>query len=153
MKKKIGIVCIVLLQLIMSTSCDNNYDASISTKSTSMDNLLQFKAEGDSAILHFVTNKNGWWVSSYGTIINNDTILYKNGLQYDSPVPEGLTNMALDTVKGDFYTIIKRGLQKGTELFIQMDKNNSMYERNLYIYINRGTSGQQLIISQGQQGV
>lgn len=151
MKNKIEIVCIAMLQLILFISCDNYYGEYSSIKNADIDKTLQFNPEGDSVILNFGVNRDGWRVSSYATIINNDTMTYRNGLQYDFPVPEGLTNRTLDTIRGDFYTLIKRDLQKETALFIQMDKNNTTYQRNLYIYINRGASGEQLIISQDQQ--
>lgn len=132
-------------------SCSSEFDNNPSTRkmNSQADYDISFSSAGDSTILSIDTSNGGWWISTYGTIINNDTAVFSNSLLYKDPVPFGKTNIVSDTIKRDFYTIIKKGyLLNGTELFIKMDKNNSEYPRDLYIFINHGETGRQLKISQ-----
>lgn len=137
MKNAFFFICFFFVSIGLWSSCEKNNeifkysDSSVNV----IDSIFFYRQGGDTTL--FVCSVDIWSIPFYNIIIGNDTVLQKNSLIYpDYKVPEGLINQYQDTVKGDFYSIIKhRDLLNGTGIQINMAENLMKIKREIHIYI------------------
>lgn len=128
---------------IVLTSCTNELsETNVHYKQRSF--IVDSKA--DSLVIE---SGYGSAVDMYISICNKDTSIVRNGFIPNVPIGKDTVNVLMDTMQGEWFTVIKRGdIVYGKEFQIKWDKNETDFDRILFVCIGTDLYDENIKITQ-----